>query len=725
MSRSAPGRALLALLLPLLAATGCRPEPRWNVLLVTLDTTRADALACYGHPRSRTPTLDRLAADGVLFERAYASNPVTQASHATILTGLYPMAHGVRDNTWFRLPQAVDTVAEILRREGWATAAAVGGFPLKREFGTDQGFDLYDDDLEANRQDMRGEPAPRRFATAYDERPAAHVNDAVRPWLGDPAHRPFFAWVHYWDPHRPYIAPPPYGQLFAHDPYLGEIAYADASLGLLLDELRAAGELERTVVVVTADHGEGRGEHGEPTHAFLAYDSTLHVPLIIRPPEGAGATGRRVAERVGTVDLAPTVLDLVGVEVPASMHGRSLAPLVRGGAERPGDRRPYYGESMSPRLSHDAGELRALYLGPWKYIHGPRPELFDLAADPGELDDLSAERAGEARAMRKRLRGFVDRHAAASAAGAAHEASEETLRRLAALGYVSSVDSAPAAVEERLRSDGAPPQDAVERVDLRFRVKSLVDAGRFHQATRLAHRLLEAAPGDPFAAGRAVAGHLALGEIEEAARVAESTSRVTAANVEPFLELASELAERGRPDRAWALADRIVAAEETAEVRVARAALARASAMPARAESELRRALELDPEDPGARLALADHLVDAGRLEEGGSHYERALAGRPLHPRALLGRARVRRLAGRPEEALQVVERVLRLAPSSCEARLERLRLLVEAGRTDEAAADHAALRASCRGRGELLELAAAVVEAGGRADATSGEERG
>ncbi len=329
-----------------LVLAACGRERPWNVLLFTFDTTRADFIGCYGKQSARTPNLDRLAAQGFLFEHAYSSNPVTQAAHSTILTGVYPMVHGVRDNTFFHLPDRQVTLAELLGAQGFATGAAVGGFPLTEEFGTAPGFDFYDDDLTATASDFRGRPARRRFDTWYDERPAGHVNDAILPWLRQRRGAPFFAWLHYWDPHEPHIAVPPYGQLFAHDPYQGEIAYADDSLGAVLRQLEELGELERTLIVMTADHGEGRQEHREMTHAFLAYDPTIHVPLIVRVPGRRG--GRRVSERVGTVDIVPTVLDLLGLAMPAEIQGRSLVTLIDGdGDDDDGDgpaqnRRAYY-----------------------------------------------------------------------------------------------------------------------------------------------------------------------------------------------------------------------------------------------------------------------------------------------------------------------------------------------------------------------------------------------
>ncbi len=235
--------------LVLVVLTGCGDQPRpWNVVLFTFDTTRADFLGCYGKEGARTPHLDRLAATGFLFENAMASNPVTQAAHATLLTGVWPMTHGVRDNLLFRLPEERETLAEMLKARGYATGAAVGGFPLVKSFGSDQGFDFYDDELTTARLDHRGRPVPRSH-TWYDERPAGHVNDAILPWLRGRfgGERPFFAWLHYWDPHEPHIPPAPYDQLFAHDPYQGEIAYADRSLGALLEVLEEASELERTL----------------------------------------------------------------------------------------------------------------------------------------------------------------------------------------------------------------------------------------------------------------------------------------------------------------------------------------------------------------------------------------------------------------------------------------------------------------------------------------------
>ncbi|MEM6456594.1 MAG: sulfatase, partial [Acidobacteriota bacterium] len=310
-----------------LVALGCAPAPppAWNVLIVTFDTTRADHLGAYGHRGARTPVVDGLAADGVLFEHTYATVPITLPSHTTIMTGKVPLTHGVRDNGLFTVGAEQETLAEILGARGYRTAAAIGAFPLTAQFGLDQGFELYDDHVSADFEDLYGDRVVPKAELFFDERKAARVNEAALPWLEENADAPFFLWLHYFDPHYPHDPPPPYDQLFAHEPYDGEIAYADESLGVMLDHLERLGVRDRTLVVFTADHGEGRGEHNESTHSMLVYNSTMRVPLIVAVPGGQPA-GRRVDERVSTVDILPTVLDLLGIAPPAecrpSTHAR-------------------------------------------------------------------------------------------------------------------------------------------------------------------------------------------------------------------------------------------------------------------------------------------------------------------------------------------------------------------------------------------------------------------
>ncbi len=700
-------------------ALGCSSEAPWNVLLVTLDTTRADFLGCYGKTSAQTPVLDQLAERGTLFESAYTSNPVTQAAHSTILTGVYPMVHGVRDNILFRLPEEMTTLAEHLRVAGYATGAAVGGFPLTREFGTAQGFDFYDDDLTHGRTDFRGRPIPDRLATWYDERPAPQVNDAILSWLREDRSVPFFAWVHYWDPHEPHIAPSPFRELFIDDPYQAEIAYADQSLGALLDALERAGERHRTLVVVTADHGEGRGEHRESTHAFLAYDATLRVPLIVSAPDQA--QNRRIAERVGTVDIVPTILDLLDLPSSDQLQGRSLAPLMRQPAASdsvatPRHRTPYYSESLSPRLSHGLGELRALFLGPWKYVHGPRPELFHLGRDPGELRDLITVETAQAESMRSQLQEFLHARKSKEVTKALHDIDEETRQRLAALGYLASMPGTGEQVDEILRSDGEAPQDRVGDINLQSRLRRQLGVRHFAAAERTARSLLMAAPENTFYLKSLVAAQLGLDKPEEAAR--ELLAVTPSAALGPqFLAVGQALFDSGAEVRGLELIRRGIEAGDVANGEAQLARLLLASDDIEGFQQATKRALEADPEHRGSRLERARYYLATDRLREAESDLLRLLRANPIDPEVHLEYAGLLRREGQSEAAERRLLRVLRLAPHWCDPYLELIRLHREALRPAEASEVLGRMRTHCTDASQLSHaatLAVAMDTAGG-----------
>ena len=332
-----------------------------NLLLVTIDTLRDDHVGAYGAAGARTPTLDALAARGVRFEHAETPVPMTGPSHATILTGLYPPVHGVRDNIVFSLDARHRTLATLLAAQGYRTAAFVGAYPVAAAFGFRQGFESFSENFEES-------PIPGAGA----QRPANAVIDDALGWLGRPAERPFFVWIHLYDPHAPYDPPEPYRTDFAGRLYDGEIAFADAQLGRVFEWLRASGHDQDTFVAVLSDHGESLGEHGEVTHAVLLYEATLHVPLLVAGPGiPAGVT---VPGRVTTVDLAPTLLHMLGLAPPPEMTGRDLRPTFR--AQRVGPE-PLYAESLFGRLNCRWSSLRAWTDDDWKLIEGSRdPQVY-------------------------------------------------------------------------------------------------------------------------------------------------------------------------------------------------------------------------------------------------------------------------------------------------------------------------------------------------------------
>ena len=322
-------------------------DPPLSLLLVTIDTLRADHLGCYGDGDASTPAIDRLAAEGVLFEQASTCVPVTLPSHASILTGTYPVFHGVRNNGAYRLDDAALTLAEILRGRGWRTGAVIAAYPLLAQFGLAQGFDTYDDAL----------PPERERQIGYREKSAEEVSRAGLDFLAKDAEPPFYLWLHYFDPHIPYAPPEPFAGRFRGKPYDGEIAFVDEQIGRVLERIRRPDLASRTLVVLMSDHGEGLGDHGELQHGVFLYRSTLQVALMVKQPGNRGA-GKRVAAPVALSDLMPTLARAGGATPPAGLDGRDLAPALAGRVEAP---RSVYAETYYPRLHFGWSDLQALY----------------------------------------------------------------------------------------------------------------------------------------------------------------------------------------------------------------------------------------------------------------------------------------------------------------------------------------------------------------------------
>jgi len=385
------------------------PAPKPDIILVTIDTLRADALGFAGNTQVKTPFLDRMAAEGIVFANAHAHNVVTLPSHTNILTGLYPYQHGVRENAGFKLDPKHETVATMLHRAGYVTGAFVGAFPLDARYGLNQGFDVYDDNY--------GKGAAS-LDFVMQERPAAAVLDPAVRWWQDNEGRKRFLWVHLYDPHAPYTPPAPFN---TGDAYLGEVSAVDDALGRALDPILSAN---RTILlVVTADHGEARGDHGELTHGLFAYEATLKVPLVVREP---GVTKHRVENAfVQHVDIVPTILERAGIAKPASLPGTSLlGPL--------GARDTYF-ESLSAAINRGWAPLTGIIHGDAKYIDLPVAELYDLPRDPGETKNLRAERRREVEAARK----LLPKVGALSRSVSAEEAAQ-----LRSLGYLGGSGSA-------------------------------------------------------------------------------------------------------------------------------------------------------------------------------------------------------------------------------------------------------------------------------------------
>jgi len=661
----------------LLAAVATAPPA--NLLLVTIDTLRADHLHAYGYA-IETPATDALARTGVVAEDATVQVPQTRPSHACLLTGRYPYEHRIRDNFSPPLDPSTPTLATLLRARGYDTAAFIGSVVLAASSGLDGGFNLYDDRIAATGSSaMQGE-----------ERRAEAVVSSALAWLKKKRTQPFFAWVHLYDPHAPYEPPEPYRKRYRGRPYDGEVAYADAQLGRLLDFLERQGLRGRTLVVVTSDHGEGLGEHGEEEHMMFLYDSTLRVPLLLSWP-GVLPAGSRVKGQLRSVDVLPTLLDLLGL--PASpATGVSRAASLKTGTNIPDSES--YAESLYGSIHFGYAPLRALRAEGWKYIEAPRSELYELKADPGEAKNLLGPRKQVAERMRDRLHGH-DTTLAHGAPVAAPDAG--TLERMAALGYVSG---------SATRRSGRPDPDPKDKI---------AEFQAFTRGTRQAVRLFDAGDYD---GAIALLSPLARAEImslevqfflgrslvrkkryPEAVKALETAVELLPKWSPTYFELSHAYAGMGDTRQALAALDRGLHVDpESASLHRARGLLLQQMGDGAGARSELERARDLDPRDPRLRLMLSAVYRDEGDLPkavaevresvrlapasadgwnalglllrasrkdaEAESAFRSALKARPEDPDALFNLAEVLRRAKRSSEAVVLLERLIAKTPS-------------------------------------------------------------
>lgn len=436
--------ALIALVLGAAAfARAQQVPPPPSVLLVSLDTMRADRIGAYGYKLAATPNLDRLAREGVLFADATTQSPLTGPAHVALLTGQYPTRLGIKSNASTALSDSASTLAEILRGAGYQTGAFIGAFVLDRSYGFGQGFEVFDSIF----REFRPETAPQVQRTA---------DEVARPalaWLNTVAGTsPFFAWIHLYDAHAPYGAPSPFGAKFRAHPYDGEIAYVDMVIGRLLAALSKSGALDRTIVVAVGDHGEALGEHGEDEHGIFLYESVLRIPWIVRLPKAERA-GSVVSEQVRAIDLTPTLLDLAGIPANVRFDGESIARVMRGEARR--DPPASYADAYYPQLHFGWSLLRSLRVGEWKFIDAPKAELYDMRVDRAERRNLLSERANVGARMAAELK-TTERSFGTAAAAAPPQPDPETLARLRSLGYIGI--AAPSSGATR----GPDPKDKIQ-----------------------------------------------------------------------------------------------------------------------------------------------------------------------------------------------------------------------------------------------------------------------
>lgn len=470
------------------ASSPAKPAP--NVILITIDTVRADHLGCYGNKNIQTPTLDALARDGTVFERAIAQVPLTWPSHAVILTGTYPFQNGVQDFTGQPLAPKFRSVAQAFKQRGYATGAVVSAFVLDRSWGLARGFDFYDDAFSA-------ETFRQKDVGLVDRRAEESVTHAI-DWLRR-AHRPFFFWLHLYDPHSPYDPPEPYRSQYRDHPYDGEIAYADHELGRLIAFLRQNQLYDRSLIICLSDHGESLGEHGEDEHGFFLYNSTVHIPLIVKPPAGSRSRTARVPWPVETTAVAPTLLRLAGITdvIQKQFHSRGLLD------EKTAKEDGAYSETFYPFSSFGWSPLHALETSRYHYIDAPVPELYDLEADPAETNNLAPEQSATVAVLKDKLRSLLKIDPFTPNVSKSPALSPDTAEKLRALGYVAYRSPVSA---EQLAAGLPDPKSKVQEFNSILKAQDAFRAEDFAFGQQLLSKVLEQDPqisSIPFMLGQA------------------------------------------------------------------------------------------------------------------------------------------------------------------------------------------------------------------------------
>jgi len=627
----------LLVLSPALAAAATDPP---NVILITLDTVRADRMGFLGSKLGLTPQLDALASQGVVFEHAYSQAPITPVSHATILTGTFPQYHGIR-NFGDRLPPTVPFLPDILHAQGYHTGAFVGSIILdpKNGFATgfERGFDVYNAGFHRQKTGERREASMQR-------RGEVTLGFALE-WVGQQKGGPFFLWFHLWDAHDPYNPPEPFRSKFPNAPYNGGIAYVDSIVGKLFDYLRTQGLYDNTLIAVAADHGESLGEHGELTHSIFLYDSTIHVPLLLKLP-GNRSAGQHVNATASLVDLAPTVLDALGQAPPPAMQGRSLLPLI---ANPHPENRPSLATGDHSERSFGWSALVSLRSGNQLYVRAPKPELYDLSSDPGEKSNLYTDKRAAAVRLAVQLDSFVKRISEGVPQALQDGLDEKSREKLSALGYVASGKPAP--------PTGIDPKDRIDVANDMHDASLAIEEGREATVIPL---LLHVVEKDP----QVQSAQYYLG-------IAYSRNGKFAKAIPP-LRKAIEL----RPDALMAQYELAICLYETGDLNTA--------------ATHFEILVENRPDWSDARYSMASIYARTGRPEEAAKNLLIVLQGEPDHYRANLLLGRMLFLNGTFDEALPYLEKATTVQTDSDEAHTFLADEYEKLGRAPDAARERA-----------------------------------
>ena len=598
------------------AQTSVKSAP--NVVLITIDTLRSDHLGCYGYTQIKTPNIDGLAADSTRFERAYTVVPVTLPSHTAMLTATYPMLSGMHDFSANKLGSQQMTLASVLKQAGYATGAVVASAVLDSRFGLNQGFDFYYDHFDFSRLEESN--------LDEMERPGNVVADQALDWLGENSQKKFFLWMHLYDPHYPYRPPEPYAREYADRPYDGEIAFADEQVGRLLRFLKDKGVYQNTVIVLSGDHGESLGEHGEKTHGFFIYNATMHVPLIIHLP-GKPAIST-VTDPISLVDLMPTVLTAAGLDIPSQVQGRSLLSLLRG--EQIHADRTLYGETFLPRLHFNWSELRGVENAKYHFIDAPRPELYDVAKDPGELHNLLPEKKAVGEEMHAKLSGLIRDYSAGKELAEKTGLDPALMERLKSLGYAGFSGGGDPTITNRNLPD---PKDRIATYELISDAISDSQHGRYPESIEKLKAAIKTEP-------QSVSAHYLQGlnyyrsrMFPEAVDELQKTVQLSPEYSLAVFNLGMAQAHAGQFDAAIATLQRSLQLDATnfeAAYNLGAAFIQKKELQPA-AES-FQRSIAINPDFARGHHALGETLIYLDRLDDAIAELRKAIELEPQNP---------------------------------------------------------------------------------------------
>lgn len=661
-----------------------RGQKNFNIILITVDTLRADRLGCYGFTPDVTPAMDRMAASGVRFENCIAQTPLTLPSHTTILTGTLPIYHGVRDNGGFVVPPQLQTLAEAFKTAGYKTAAFVSAYVLDSKWGLNQGFDYYFDRFDLGRFE--------KISLGEVQRRAEETIDEALNWLEKNKSQKFFAWIHLYDPHTPYEPPEPFKSQFADRPYLGEIAYTDSQLARFWNFLEKEQLLNNLFLVLASDHGESLGEHGETTHGFFVYQEGIHVPLIFVTPFER-FQGKTYSGVVTLADIMPSLLEMTGLPVPAEVQGQSLVRYFSGRKKQVDNL--VYSETFYPRYHYGWSELRSFQNNRYKLIIAPVPELYDLKVDPDEQKNLVYIEKKIYQELTRLAEDFEKKAGDSALEPDFASVDEETREKLAALGYLGSFVDPSKLAGKKL----ADPKDKINIFNEISRARETGMAGnfeeaiatlkkileedptisdgffalgnvyfkarKFQEAVEAFSRALELKPDDSFAVINVANCYAALNRLELAEKFIQDQVQRGFDDPQFYHVLGTLYALRNNYDKALPYFEQCLRKNpRSASAHNAIAAICLNRDDLACAEQHLRAARELNPTLLNLRYNLAQLYEKQNRLPEAMELYQQEIADSPSHFKALFNLARLYRLQHREQEELETLQRALQSDPN-------------------------------------------------------------